>query len=44
MKDKSQKEIFIPKGYDIEDILDVEEEGFDFGEPILCEEVQLVFE
>ena len=44
MANKNQKEIFVPKGYDLEEILDVEEEDFDLGQPILCEEVKLIFE
>lgn len=44
MKNKEQKEIFVPRGYELEDILDVEEDDYDLGEPVLCEEVSLVFE
>lgn len=29
---------------ELEDILDVEEDDYDLGEPVLCEEVSLVFE
>lgn len=44
MASKNPKEIFVPRGYELEDILDVEEDNFDLGEPVLCEEVSLVFE
>ncbi len=44
MSNLKKSEIFIPRGYELEDILDVEEENFDLGEPVLCEEVSLVFE
>lgn len=44
MNNKEQKEIFVPRGYELEDILDVEEDDYDLGEPVLCEEVSLVFE
>ncbi len=44
MVNKEPKEIFIPRGYELEDILDVEEDEYDLGQPVLCEEVSLVFE
>lgn len=44
MASKTLKEIFVPKGYELEDILDLDEEDYDLGEPILSEEVRLEFE
>lgn len=45
MKKKSSviPEIVIPKGYEIEEIMDMDEAGVD-GQPILTEEVKVRFE
>lgn len=46
MKKKSSvvPEIVIPKGYDIEDIVDTDEDDFGDEQPILTEEVKIRFE
>ncbi len=36
--------IVIPKGCDIDDLMDFEDEGYDNGEPVAMEEVKVVFE
>ena len=36
--------IVIPKGYTIDDLMDVDDEGYANGEPVRCEEVKVVFE
>ena len=42
-KDQIMPEIVIPKGYDVEDLLDTNDQGYDFEEPILTEEVKIRF-
>ena len=37
-------EIIIPKGYDIEDVVDTDEADFGDEQPILTEEVKIRFE
>lgn len=37
-------EIIIPKGYDIEDVIDTDEDDFGDEQPILTEEVKIRFE
>ena len=37
-------EIVIPKGYTPEEFLDMESEGYEFGDPILKEEVKIEIE
>ena len=37
-------EIVVPKGYDLCDLIDTDDKGYDFGKPILIEEVKLKFE
>ena len=37
-------EIVVPKGYDLFDLIDTDDKGYDFGKPILIEEVKLKFE
>ena len=46
MKKKSNvvPEIIIPKGYDIEDVVDTDEDDFGDEQPILTEEVKIRFE
>lgn len=46
MKKKSSvvPEIVIPKGYDIEDVVDTAEDDFGDEQPILTEEVKIRFE
>lgn len=44
---KKRREIFsvnVPKGYELEDFLDYEDDGYLMGEPILVEEVIINFE
>ena len=36
--------IVIPKGYTIDDLMDFDDEGYENGEPVRCEEVKAVFE
>ena len=36
--------IVIPKGYTIDDLMDFDDEGYENGEPVRCEEVKVVFE
>lgn len=36
--------IVIPKGYDVEDLLDTDDNGFQHEEPILVEEVIIRYE
>lgn len=43
-KDKIISEITIPKGYDVLDLIDTDDEGYDFGAPILVQEVKIRFE
>lgn len=47
MKKKVQREVFeivVPKGYDLLDLIDTDDKGYDFGEPIMHEEVNIKFE
>ncbi len=47
MKNKNNNvtpEITVPKGYDIFDLIDTDDEGYDFGAPILVQEVKIKFE
>lgn len=37
-------EIVVPKGYDLLDLIDTDDKGYEFGEPIMTEEVKLRFE
>lgn len=43
-KDKAISEITVPKGYDLFDLIDEDDKGYDFGEPIMTEEVKIEFE
>lgn len=36
--------IVIPKGYTIDDLMDIDDEGYENGEPARVEEVKVVFE
>ena len=36
--------IVIPKGYTIDDLMGVDDEGYENGEPAMVEEVKVVFE
>ena len=36
--------IVIPKGYEIDDLMDFDDEGYENGEPAMVEEVKVVFE
>lgn len=36
--------IVIPKGYESEEIMDFDDEGYENGDPVLVEEVKVVFE
>lgn len=46
MKHKQNEipEIVVPKGYDLLDLIDTDDKGYDFGEPIMTEEVNVRFE
>ena len=47
MKKKSIRDtpvIVIPKGYTIDDLMDFDDDGYENGEPVRCEEVKVVFE
>ena len=47
MKKKSIRDtpvIVIPKGYTVDEMLDLDDEGYENGEPVRCEEVKVVFE
>lgn len=37
-------EIIVPKGYDILDLIDTDSDGYEFGAPIIMEEVKIRFE
>lgn len=37
-------EIVVPKGYDLLDLIDTDDVGYEFGAPILKEEVKIRFE
>lgn len=43
-KNKDTPEIVVPKGYDLLDLIDTDADGYEFGEPIIIEEVKLRFE
>ncbi len=43
-KNKDTPEIVVPKGYDLFDLIDTDDKGYDFGKPILIEEVKIRFE
>lgn len=44
-KEKQQMpELIIPKGYEFEDLYDVDDTGYEHGEAILTEEVKITFE
>lgn len=36
--------IVFPAGYTIDDLMDFDDEGYENGEPVRCEEVKAVFE
>ncbi len=40
-KNKDTPEIVVPKGYDLFDLIDTDDKGYDFGKPILIEEVKI---
>lgn len=47
MKKKSIRDtpvIVIPKGYEIDDLMDFDDDGYENGEPVRYEEVRVVFE
>lgn len=37
-------EINVPKGYDLLDLIDTDDDGYEFGAPIMLEEVKVRFE
>lgn len=43
-KKRYTPEIVVPKGYDLFDLIDTDADGYDFGEPIMKEEVNVKFE
>ena len=43
-KQNETPEIVVPKGYELFDLIDTDNEGYDLGEPILTEEVKIRFE
>ncbi len=43
-KGNDTPEIVVPKGYDLFNLIDTDDKGYDFGEPILTEEVKVRFE
>ncbi len=43
-KNKDTPEIVVPKGYDLLDLIDTDDKGYEFGEPIMIEEVKVRFE
>jgi len=45
MKHKQNEipEIVVPKGYDLFDLIDTDDKGYDLGEPIMTEEVKIRF-
>lgn len=46
MKRKQQEtpEITVPKGYNLLDLIDTDSDGYEFGAPIIMEEVKIRFE
>ena len=47
MKKKNVRDtpvIVIPKGYEIDDLMDFDDESYENGEPAMVEEVKVVFE
>ena len=44
-KQKQQiPELIVPKGYELEDLYDLDDTGYEHGEPIYSEEVRVTFE
>jgi len=43
-KNRDMPVITVPKGYDLLDLIDTDDKGYDFGKPIMQEEVELRFE
>lgn len=43
-KNKDDHEIVVPKGYNLLDLIDTDDKGYDFGKPIIIEEVKIKFE
>ena len=43
-KNRDTPEIVVPKGYNLLDLIDTYDKGYDFGEPIITEEVKVKFE
>lgn len=43
-RNKDTPEIAVPKGYDLLDLIDTDADGYEFGEPIMIEEVKVRFE
>ena len=43
-KQRDTPEIVVPKDYDLLDLIDTDDDGFEFGEPIMEEEVKVNFE
>lgn len=43
-KNKGTSEVLIPKGYEIDEILDMDEVDFGDEQPLLTEEVKISFE
>jgi hypothetical protein len=41
---KPKPEIYVPKGYELEDMLETDEQGYEPGEPMETEEVRVRFE
>lgn len=43
-KKSSTPEVNVPKGYNVFDLVDTDDGGYDFGQPIVIEEVKIRFE
>ncbi len=43
-KKKQVSEIAIPKGYELEEMMDTDDSGYDFEDAILYEEVKIAYE
>lgn len=43
-KDRTVPEITVPKGYDLLDLIDTDDKGYDFGDAVMIEEVKVNFE
>ena len=41
---KPKPEIYVPKGYELEDMLETDAQGYELGEPMETEEVRVRFE